>query len=198
MKEMEIPDGDILIHAGDLTSMGTLKEIKTELNYLDEKVSNFREVILVAGNHDWLAQSNPSLFREVVKEYGFTYLQDSGVTIDGVNFYGSPWQPRFFDWAFNQNRGADIKRFWDLIPDNTDVLITHGPPYGIGDPDTKKFPVGCKDLLEAIRRVKPKLHICGHLHEGYGVREVFDTKFINCAVLDDYYNFANNPIVVDL
>lgn len=198
INDVTIPDGDVLVHAGDLTSMGTVQEIKRELARLEEKVSRFREVYIIAGNHDWLFQSNPTLAREIVTEFGFTYLQDSGVTLDGVNFWGSPWQPRFFDWAFNQNRGADIKRFWDLIPDNTDVLITHGPPYGIGDPDSKKFPVGCKDLLEAIRRVKPKLHICGHLHEGYGVREVFDTKFINASIMDDYYNSVNEPIVVDI
>jgi len=90
------------------------------------------------------------------------------VIIEGVKFYGSPWQPRFFDWAFNLDRGEEIKKKWDLIPMDTDVLITHGPPYGILDLTHEGEKVGCEELMKAVLRVQPKIHIFGHIHEAYG------------------------------
>ena len=93
------------------------------------------------------------------------YLCDESLTLDGVKFYGSPWQPRFFDWAFNKDRGAPLKAIWDKIPLDTDVLITHGPPHGILDLTFDKIKAGCEELLLAVQRIKPKVHVFGHIHE---------------------------------
>jgi len=90
------------------------------------------------------------------------------VEIEGVRFWGSPWQPWFFDWAFNLERGEEIRAKWELIPDDTEVLITHGPPQGHGDMTSRGEGAGCADLLARIRQVKPRYHLFGHIHEGYG------------------------------
>lgn len=190
-----IPKGDVLIHAGDLTYDGSFKQMTNQLFLLGTLPHPNK--IFICGNHDFLGEEQPTLLKEICKENNIIYLENESVIINGINFYGSPVTPRYFDWAFNIDRGHKIKEYWDIIPNNTDVLITHGPPYGIGD-ICRDGHVGCQDLLEAIRRIKPKLHISGHIHPGYGVREAFDTKFINAAIMDDNYNPINEPIVVDL
>jgi Icc-related predicted phosphoesterase len=197
LDKVEIPEGDVLIHSGDLTYRGTIQEIKKEFTILEEKVSTFKEVLFVAGNHDWLFEKAPDLAQELCKEHGITYLQDTSVTIDGLNFYGSPWQPWFHSWAFNLQRGKELKDKWDAIPNNTDVLITHSPPFGLGDYCDNGH-VGCQDLLRRVIEVKPKLHVYGHIHGGYSVREAFGTKFVNASLNDDNYIIRNKPIVVDL
>jgi Icc-related predicted phosphoesterase len=124
-------------------------------------------------------------------------LQDSGVTIGGVRFYGSPWTPEFNAWAFNLARGAALRRRWAQIPRTTDVLITHGPPRGILDRVGRDH-TGCDDLADAIRLIQPPLHVFGHIHEGYGVARHGRTTLINASSLDDKGQATNPPIVVDL
>ncbi len=190
-----IPDGDILIHAGDLTYDGSVQQMVNQLVLLASLPHLHK--IFVCGNHDFLGETHPQLLKDICKNNNITYLQDSGCEIDGVKFWGSPWQPRFFDWAFNLDRGADIRRYWDMIPDNTDVLITHGPPYGIGDA-CRNGHVGCQDLLDVIRTIKPKVHISGHIHTGYGVADSFGTKFVNASIMNDSYLPINDPIVIEI
>ena len=123
------------------------------------------------------------------------YLQDEAITIEGINFYGSPWQPWFYDWAFNLQRGDQIRAKWDLIPGNTDVLITHGPPLGFGDLTSAGERVGCKDLLEAVERIKPTLHVFGHIHEAVGTHSDGKTTFINASICDLSYRPVNKPCI---
>jgi Icc-related predicted phosphoesterase len=115
------------------------------------------------------------------------YLQDQSVIIEGLKFYGSPWQPTFHNWAFNKDRGEKIKTEWDKIPSDTDVLITHGPPFGILDKTVDNEKVGCEELLLAVNRIKPKIHIFGHIHENYGEIKLNGTHFINPSSCD--YNY---------
>jgi Icc-related predicted phosphoesterase len=130
---------------------------------------------------------------------GITYLNDSGCEIDGVKFWGSPITPWFHNWAFNRMRGAEIKEHWNLIPDNTNVLITHGPPYGFGDrPFGKHDRVGCEDLMSVVNRVKPKLHVFGHIHGSAGEQFFNGTHFVNASVVNEIYSVVNSPVVVDL
>jgi hypothetical protein len=126
------------------------------------------------------------------------YLEDSGIEIAGVKFWGSPWQPEFYDWAFNLPRGQALADKWALIPDDIDVLITHGPPLGILDQVITGDHVGCADLLEAVQLIKPKVHIFGHIHEGYGRIEQNGTVFINASVCTARYRPINPPIVVEV
>lgn len=193
-----LPEGDVLIHAGDFTFRGSLGEIKPELEII--ATAPHKHKIVIAGNHDWCFD-NP--FRKKVEKdcekLGITYLRDESVTIDGVKFYGSPWQPRFFDWAFNVDRGPKIAEKWAAIPDDVEVLITHGPPFGIGDPTYRDGRVGCNDLLGRICELKKlKVHVFGHIHLGYGEYEDIGVKFINASICNERYNPVNLPIEVEI
>jgi len=189
----EIPDGDILVHAGDLTNQGALKDVEDFNDFLGSLPH--RDKIVIAGNHDFCFERNPREAEALLTNC--TYLRDRAVTVQGIRLWGSPWQPWFYDWAFNLQRGAAIREKWDLIPPDTDVLITHGPPLGFGDMTSRGGEqVGCHDLLDAVRRVKPRLHIFGHIHEGAGVFDDGGTTFINASTCDLWYQPVNAPVVV--
>ncbi|OGH56962.1 MAG: metallophosphoesterase [Candidatus Lindowbacteria bacterium RIFCSPLOWO2_12_FULL_62_27] len=193
---VKIPDGDMIIHAGDMSGSGTTSQVEDFLAWF-RKLPH-RHKILVAGNHDWLFELNNDQARQMVR--GIVYLQDEAAVIGGLKIYGTPWSPWFNDWAFNLNRGEPLRKKWNLISADTDILITHGPPRGIGDLTDRGENTGCADLLEAVRRVKPRLHVFGHIHEGYGVhrRDGMSTIFVNASVLSVEYDLANSPIVLDL
>lgn len=127
------------------------------------------------------------------------YLQDQSTSIYGLKIYGTPWQPEFCHWAFNLKRGQPLLDKWDLIPDDTDILITHGPPVGYGDLCAIGVRAGCVELLNTVqKRVRPKYHVYGHIHEGYGTRSDGRTVFINASICDLAYNPSNKPIVFDI
>jgi Icc-related predicted phosphoesterase len=178
--DFTVPEGDILIHAGDLTRRGSLEEL-AEVNQFLARLPH-RHKIVVAGNHDWCFQERPAEARAVLN--AATYLEDEAVTIEGLKFYGSPWQPWFMDWAFNLPRGPELARRWARIPEDTDILITHGPPLGFGDRVGGEERVGCEDLLKRVREVRPKLHLFGHIHEDGGLWTEGATTFAN--VTSDY------------
>lgn len=173
--DLIVPEGDILIHAGDLTRRGSLKEL-AEVNRFLAGLPH-RHKLVVAGNHDWCFQERPAEARAVLT--AATYLEDEAVIIEGVKFYGSPWQPWFYDWAFNLPRGPELARRWAQIPEDTDILITHGPPLGFGDRVNGGERVGCEDLLRRVRQIRPKLHLFGHIHEDGGLWTEGATTFAN-------------------
>lgn len=186
---------DLLIHAGDIGMRGTAYEILDFAEWFNAIEVKYK--VFIAGNHDFTFEKAPSdFFREKLNGNTF-YLNDDGITIEGINIWGSPVQPWFHNWAFNRQRGADIKKHWDLIPDNTDILITHGPPFGILDRTQRGENVGCEDLLECVNKIKPKYHVFGHIHEAYGFAEKEHTTFINASVLDERYHLVNDPIIFD-
>lgn len=188
-----VPDGDVLVHAGDLTGRGSFLQVRAFDDWLG--TLPHRHKLVIAGNHDFGFERDPDARRWLRHA---TYLQDSGVTIDGVKFWGSPWQPRFFDWAFNLDRGAPIRARWALIPADTDVLITHGPPRDILDRAAHGENVGCDDLREAVLRIRPKLHVFGHIHESAGQQVVDGVRFVNASICDVRYAPTQPIIVVDL
>lgn len=192
-RSLDVPDGDLLIHAGDLSSRGRVHELEGFFDWLEEQPH--RHKVFIAGNHDFLFQKDPRKARSLVR--GATYLYDSLVMIEGLRIWGSPWQPWFYDWAFNLQRGAEIKTVWDKIPLDTDVLVTHGPPYGIRDLCDSGH-VGCEELAIAVARVKPRLHIFGHIHEGYGKEYRDGTLFLNASSCDLAYRPVNPPLVIDV
>ena len=150
--KIDLPGGDILIHSGDCSSEGDLEEVLVFLDWF--KAQKYSHRLLIPGNHDSIFELIPDLMEEECKRRHILLLNDSGCEIEGMKIWGSPVQPTFFDMAFNRNRGPDIKKHWDLIPNNTEILITHGPPYGIRDevfgPNDFKKNVGCKDLYQKI------------------------------------------------
>lgn len=174
-QDLEVPEGDVLVHAGDMTRSGTPVQLAEVAAWL--RGFSHPHKIVVAGNHDRALEYDPVSARSLFD--GLTYLQDASVTIDGVKFYGSPWQPEFHSWAFNLPRGPEIAKRWAAIPDDTDVLITHGPPRGIGDRCGMDERAGCEDLLARVRVVKPRLHLFGHIHQDRGQWTIGDTHFAN-------------------
>jgi len=192
--QVEVPDGDILIHAGDLTMRGALKDLVPINNYFAALPHEHK--LVIAGNHDFCFESYNEVARKLLSSV--TYLQDESVTVEGIEFYGSPWQPRFEDWAFNADRGPEIAAVWAQIPSATQVLITHGPPVGIRDVLQSGAGVGCLDLLRRVRSVKPKLHVFGHIHEGYGISDIDGIVYANAATCDVDYRICNAPLVIDL
>lgn len=197
---VEVPEGDILIHAGDICqSLGqrasrrafqnrkTLTDFNAWLGTLPHK-----HKVVIAGNHEFLCQENREEAERILSNA--IYLQDSGVRLGGLYFWGSPWQPEYGGWAFNLPTGAPLQKKWEQIPDHTDVLITHGPPRGILDCNGY-LECGCDDLLKAVERVKPALHVFGHIHAAAGSLLQEGTQFINAALVDEDYNIVHAPTV---
>jgi len=201
----DLPGGDLLIHAGDISSMGYEHEIREFCKWFNS-IDSYTYKIFIAGNHDWGFQDKPIKIKEILGLYpNITYLQDDFVYIgedsqDLVKIYGSPWQPRFHNWAFNADRGNDIKQHWDKIPIDTDILVVHGPAFGYLDTVIGQgIPLGCEDLTNRIAEVKPKIQVCGHIHSGYGHKISTDgnAHFFNAAVLNEQYAYAQKPITFD-
>lgn len=164
-EKMAVPEGDVLVHAGDMCRRGDLDELNEAAAWIHSLPH--RHKVIVAGNHDRLFAENPLLARELFR--GTFYLQDDEVTIDGLRFYGSPWQPEFRDWAFNLPRGPALARVWSKIPHGIDVLVTHGPPGGIGDQGGYGLErLGCEDLRARVAEVAPRVHLFGHIHRDGG------------------------------
>jgi len=193
-RQVVVPDGDVLIHAGDCLGVGTLEELEDLDNWFSEQPH--RHKILIAGNHDWCLQDEPADAEALIRNA--VYLRDRSIDIEGLKFWGSPWTPIFFDWAFNLERGAAIAERWAQIPSDTDVLITHGPPAGILDQVNESLAVGCGDLTLELERLTLKLHIFGHIHESYGQQTLNDCRYINASTCTGQYKPLNPPIVVDI
>ena len=196
-----IPDGDVLVHAGDFSGTGGIKQLEEFCNWMESLPHKHK--IVIAGNHELSLEGqseNSMTARELICSCkAFTYLMDSSIDVLGYKVYGSPWQPEFCDWAFNLNRGPDCAYMWRQIPSNTDILITHGPPVGHGDLCKSGLRAGCVDLLtEILERVKPTYHIFGHIHEGYGCTKMGDTFFLNASTCTYNYHPRNPPLVFDL
>jgi len=263
-----VPDGDVLIHAGDFTRCGHLQEVRQFNTWLGSLPHPHK--IVVAGNHEISFDPNfkghknlsnvkgahrsnhtgdglevevlsPASCRRqdsvgsnsapyIDKHYTYAgeegegggggaamdgqemepasikkeltnciYLEDRSVTLYGIKFYGSPWQPEFHNWGFNLRRGRPLLDKWDMIPDDTDVLITHTPPVGYGDLTASGLRAGCVDLLNSVqRRIRPKYHVYGHIHEGYGVRSDGKTVFVNASICDLAFKPSNKPIAFDV
>ena len=200
-KGLAIPNGDVFIHAGDFTSHGTIENLLDFCSWI-EKLPH-KHKIIIAGNHDMIAQKMPLIVRESVMRSGGKYLIDEPVTVDSVKFYGSPWTPTFMDWHFMANRGAEISKKWEMIPNDTDVLITHGPPASCLDVVKGKGSQGCADLLKRVRCISPSFHVFGHIHEcgGATVQHTHDLqgiRFINASVLDGNYRRAHKAMVFEV
>lgn len=193
---LTVPVGDVFVHCGDLTNVGDLSEIREVGKWL--RRLPHRHKIIIAGNHDRGFEEQPELAQQLVGAgEGITYLQDSGVTIDGLKFFGSPWQPEFNGWSFNLQRGSQIAKKWNLIPHGTDVLVTHGPPATILDFAHGEH-LGCADLWARVRDLAPKVHAFGHIHEGAGTDERDGTTFVNASICDGAYHPVNPCRVIDI
>lgn len=190
---IDIPLGDIFVFAGDIEAYGYSSELRKFVKWLDSIKIKIK--IVIAGNHDGFIYNCNKDARKMLEGHCI-YLENSGCTINKIKFYGSPITPTFNDWFFMADRDEQIKKYWDNIPKDIDVLITHGPPYGILDSVPYSYGehhLGCEELRKRVYDVQPKLHLFGHIHESYG-REMFGkTLCVNCSVLDGQYELKNKP-----
>lgn len=221
-----LPEGDLLIHAGDFTNVGQKGEVESFIRWITDQASRFTYgAVFIAGNHDrsfdpkyfreyedfdlWGDLSHlekPTWLRNILSDLEssssrVTYLENQEVTVNGLKIWGSPITPWFYGekWAFNKQRGKDIKEVWNRIPKDTDIIVTHGPIIGRLDyvPSSSEY-VGCEELRNIVEEIKPIMHVCGHIHEGYGESMVNGTVYVNASTCDRFYDPVNKPIVVDI
>lgn len=203
--DLIIPECDVLIHCGDYSGHGLRGEVEAFCTWFNAQPG--KNKILVQGNHELGVENNKEAFT-LMEELcpGIILLHDSEVIIEGIKFYGSPWTPYFYDWAYNAGRtiveAAHYQKpfigdFWNKISDDTDVLITHGPPYEILDGTNDGRNVGCVGLKRRVGVVRPDLHFFGHIHHSYGEKHIDGTSFYNTAICDEKYYPSNKPMVVE-
>jgi hypothetical protein len=185
-----VPDGDVFVQAGDRCRAGNLVELRRAATWITRLPH--RHKVIVAGNHDWAFALEPAVARAQFR--GAHNLQDDRVELDGGQFYCAPWQPAFHDWAFNLPRGPELAEKWARIPRGVDVLITHGPPDGIGDRTGLLARAGCADLLARVIDAAPRLHLFGHIHQDGGAWQRGATLFANVTT----WECERAPTVFDI
>ena len=190
--DLDVPEGDVLVHAGDFTARGRERELADFGAWLAAQPHAHK--VVVAGNHDFLLEREPQRARALLGDVH--YLFDSGVEVAGLSFWGSPWQPWFHDWAFNLRRGPELEAVWARAPAGVDVLVTHTPPLGVLDLVARGPRVGCEALRAALPRIAPRLHVFGHIHEAYGAHPGPPLS-VNACACDLSYRAVNAPVVVE-
>ena len=213
----QLPKGDVLIHAGDVSNIGEQPDVTRFIHWF-MNIQGFDTKIFIAGNHDfafdkinqphhkgdfhWLSNL---ISPENLAQDNVYYLEDSFMTIESpefskpIKFYGSPWQPEFHNWAFNLPRGGDeMFKKWNMISEDTDVLITHGPAENVRDFVPNGQIVGCGMLRHRIETIRPALHVCGHIHHAHGASLINDIMYVNASICTERYVPSNKPIVIDL
>lgn len=220
-RELEVPECDLLIHAGDFTNKGTETEISQFANWL-KTLYQAKHKIVIPGNHDILCQKNSPLVSNLfhTPDKSISYLNNSWITYNKLTIYGTPWTPYFYDWAFN---GIPTEHLSIMIPDrdhpslcsiydrisrDIDILICHGPPLGILDKvqDTlgNKHKVGSSDMKHTISTMnKLKLYVCGHIHDSYGIYSELNTlgntiTYVNASICQSNSIELNKPILIEL
>lgn len=194
---LEIPTGDLLLHAGDVSIKGTEEEVFDFLTWFAAQPHPYK--VFIAGNHDYYFEYKSSAEIEAILPKGIHYLNEEGIEINGLKIWGSPITPiPKRQWAFNETRGAAIQQHWDLIPEDLDILMVHGPPMGILDTILDGTKVGCENLRQTVQSKKPKIMLCGHIHENRGQKQVKDTLFINASSVDRHRTKIFAPFVFDL
>lgn len=191
-----LPKGDVLIHAGDISLSGKKEEAENFLQWFSKQ--NFNHKIFIAGNHDFFFEKATDEEIKRMLPENIIYLNDSGTIINGIKIWGSPVTPQFYNWAFNRKRGEAIRKHWEMIPVDTEVLITHGPAYGFLDVVSSEEHVGCQDLLRSVLLIKPKIHVCGHIHESFGFLKRSDIQFINASQVNEVYQLVHKPVEVEV
>lgn len=203
----DLPGGDIIIHAGDTMNSGQFSsELLGFCDWYNSDSVDYDHKIFIAGNHDKIFEDKPDVAKDILSNYDFIdYLQDETIEVEvgdkKVKIYGSPWQPEFYNWAFNLPKGGpELESKWDGIPTDTGILVTHGPPQDILDiagPPHNTGSLGCSLLRVKVEVIKPKIHVFGHIHGSYGYKFVNGTHFINASILNEQYQYKNKPLTIE-
>jgi len=196
---IDVGAADIVIHAGDFTKRGSKEECLRFLDWYAGRAA--RHKLLVAGNHDFWAESDPEAFREACRVRDIRWLQQQLVEVDGLRIWGSAFTPWFHGMAFNRRSGSDIASAWAEVPGELDVLVTHGPPKGVLDHTFLGIRVGCESLMTVIRQRPPRLHVFGHIHESRGETQIpgVTTRFVNASNARlGYLGAPRNATIVEI
>jgi hypothetical protein len=208
----DLPGGDLLICAGDIMNSGYNKNDIHDFCHWFHSLDQYQDKVFIAGNHDRMFENHPVEANMIVNNYGSViYLQDDDFVIYGdgpngdmpennIRIYGLPHTPEFYSWAFNLPRNShEMQEIMNKIPDNIDILITHGPAFGTLDTVAGRMNdhLGCELLAERIKVIKPKIHVCGHIHSGYGYEFKDGTHYFNASVLDEQYEYTQKPMTFD-
>lgn len=212
-------EADMVIHSGDMSNMGG--EIEVERFLIWFSALPYKYKILIAGNHDFLFERQRGIAQDLLKKFpNIIYLENDFVEIDmnegwrsiansgeqgstivpenKLKIWGSPITPWFHSWAFNRVRGEEINKYWAHIPDDIDILVTHGPPAGILDTILIGEGRGCEMLIERIKQIKPKLHVFGHIHEAAGHEEIDGTHYVNASVVNIRLQLSHKPVIFEV
>lgn len=195
-RSLRLPKGDVLLHAGDISYYSRREEVVDFLDWFQKQP--YVHKVFIAGNHDFFFErEKASVLKKLIPD-GVHYLKDEAVNINGIKIWGSPYTPWYYRWAFNKRRGEPLAKHWSNIPADTDILLTHGPVYGVLDIVINEQHTGDRDLLKRVLEVKPKVHVCGHIHESYGTVKRHGVKFLNACVLNEAYELTNKPLLFEL
>ena len=202
-KRVEIPDGDILIHAGDFSFQGKSLEIQDFIEWLKDQPHKHK--LWIAGNHEWGIEDYPSNANVIDNETNSTYIHDKVIEIEGLKFLGCNFTPEFNNWAFNLTE-RQSKIYWENAPE-ADVVVCHGPPHTILDSVTPEYkhhrPLGCIHFKNYLERVKPKVAIFGHIHGGFGHETIkwnddSETECFNVSVMNEQYQLTNPVTIIEI
>ncbi len=203
-EELDIPDGDLLIHAGDFSIWGEFKEISNFSHWMVKQPHPYK--LVIPGNHDRYCEGMLSFCKELFAPVVFE--EANVITLAGLRILCYSWTPApnpNSQWKFHPEYGEQdgFKRFWECAPPPVDILVTHGPPQGILDRVKFTHPgedpnVGEYYLREYVKRNPPRLHLFGHIHEQYGKTTIGPTTFYNLCVCDDHYDPINPVTIIDL
>jgi Icc-related predicted phosphoesterase len=203
LDKLELPEADFGLFAGDCSFRGKEAEYRSFIDWFANQPVTHK--VFVPGNHDWYTETNLIKAMRIAEIRGVVFLSNTEVTLDGYRIYGTPIQPEFMNWAWNQPLLCNRDACFAKIPEGLDVLITHCPPYGIlddtppnvfnkGNPEN----VGCTALRDHVLRAKPRFHVFGHIHHSYGQKSQDGTLFVNASICTEKYQLTNNPIIIDL
>jgi calcineurin-like phosphoesterase family protein len=198
--DIKVPDGDILIHCGDLTMAGDQACAREGIAWLASLPH--RRKLFVPGNHDLCFEAGGAFIRELSEEFpSVETLIDRDADAFGLRVYGSPWTPgpARFAFAYNPHQPRVPSERWALIPDDTQILITHTPPQGIHDLTASGKRLGCSALRTRLQGLRAlQLHAFGHVHEAQGTIMLRRVQYVNAAICDERYRPNQAPVVVDL
>jgi Icc-related predicted phosphoesterase len=202
-RDLDLPEGDVLLHAGDMTQKGLRSEIQDFNSWLGDISHIFKHIVVIGGNHDLSLEADLAQGNQEPLLTNCILLNHESVLVQGVQIFGSPLEPRIGRKyiAFVRD-AAQLEDDWNDVPLNTDIILSHAPPYGHGDRMWGLKHAGCTSLLHACERVKPRAVVFGHIHAGYGVTNMNagTTVCINAASmkLSRFANGLNAPIVFDI
>jgi len=203
-----VPESDILVVAGDISPIRYDRDTDRCTSWIRNEFSDWtmkrpaKHRLVIAGNHDFALENRYAVFgdaKDTTYDVGWTYLEDEAIIVDDIRFYGIPWVPNLKGWAFYGDN-ATLSEKYKAVDTDTDVVITHGPPYGVADKVISALHphVGSAQCDMMIRDIKPKHVICGHIHEGFGHYELGETEVWNVAIMDARYQPLNSPVMIEV